>query len=794
MTPAPAVAGVINNARAGLNSTVLGVGDSTLFGDSLASGYTEFGWIGRLIQDIAETINCNAIVYISNYPIDWTNVYQSTPYTLYASTLGSAAPTITLWQAGFPGMGMFNYLANTSTIFIPTSVDLAIIQDGFNDSGAEASYTADYPIFIADLQAQYPGISIVTTDANETFNEGFLDNRFPNDIWEALFVPGQSCGSMSPPVQYNSTYGVWAIDTQQAGWTPSLLNPDQLHPNAAGYTLQANYMFSQLVTPLLSFLPGTETETGGQLSHSQSQSPGTAVEVEMGSPVSPPAGVTPMITPLSTPFKSGDFSAPETETGTTASELQTLPVRPMITPLSTPFKSGDFSAPEIETGQPAGSQAGWVPISPMITPFRTPFMSGDASAVETETGGQASVLQFPLVGPMRTPFKTSFITGDFPGTGIEGESGSRVGQGQNIISFLPVTVGQFAVATRNQFAEVSLGITASTIQTAHQAAIANANMAIMATMDDILYAHWLATAIQPVIGSRTAMIGSQGQLSAAQAAIATATPHLKAAYEANGALLEMLALGAGGKMASTISAPLVIEASRLVVVPKSWYADVALNVSIYQGFPYTLPMVFEQSFDSAGHGQKIDGTLAVTAQGSGAAHRVARVGASQAITATMAVTLLHGFEEVGSAALTVTASGTAAMTRSQYAGSTLTVGVGVTPIEVAMDTHADPHLSVVASGGGVAYWGAYAAAGREVAVVLQAGVAMSALLDAYLQADLDVSTNPSHGQPLDAPAQITASTDAMATFGTSMATNLSVSALMLATLPEDAGFFPFYVR
>ena len=747
MTTAP-LNSLLTKLALGQNVTVLLIGDSTVYGLDDTLQTTLMGWTGRLFSDIAADFNASVVVYPINATTSWT--YNS-PYTLVT---GSSSSTITMWNAGWPGAGIaLYYLPNIGAIMSPPSVDLIIIQDGFNEGGILASYESDYPVLISDVQAQYPGTPVVITNANATPSNGGWTAVW--SAWCTLFAPGSTAGALSPPLQYNSTYGVWIIDTQQAAWTTGDI-ASAPHPNSTGYALQAAYMYTLLAAGSVS---GAETETGGQLSHSQSQSPGTAVEVEMGSPVSPPAGVT-----------------------------------PMITPLSTPFKSGDFSAPEIETGQPAGSQAGWVPISPMITPFRTPFMSGDASAVETETGGQASVLQFPLVGPMRTPFKTSFITGDFPGTGIEGESGSRVGQGQNIISFLPVTVGQFAVATRNQFAEVSLGITASTIQTAHQAAIANANMAIMATMDDILYAHWLATAIQPVIGSRTAMIGSQGQLSAAQAAIATATPHLKAAYEANGALLEMLALGAGGKMASTISAPLVIEASRLVVVPKSWYADVALNVSIYQGFPYTLPMVFEQSFDSAGHGQKIDGTLAVTAQGSGAAHRVARVGASQAITATMAVTLLHGFEEVGSAALTVTASGTAAMTRSQYAGSTLTVGVGVTPIEVAMDTHADPHLSVVASGGGVAYWGAYAAAGREVAVVLQAGVAMSALLDAYLQADLDVSTNPSHGQPLDAPAQITASTDAMATFGTSMATNLSVSALMLATLPEDAGFFPFYVR
>lgn len=275
--PSP-VAAMLAKLVAGTDITIQGVGDSTMWGwaDGLYS--TMYGWLGRFAIGLGKYYNAHvkikALAYPSGFP-------YSALVTLYTA-VGSGRPTITVYNGGYPGALIANYLADLTDWLPVSNPDLVIIQDGFNETST-STFTSNYATLISDIQNTYcPGAPIIVTTGNAT-TATQISGHTPTfaQIWAAEvteFISGASL-PLSPSLQAStSTNNLWVLDTQQAFPTdPTVLatylygsdtglipSGSRLHPIAPGYDLQANWMLGVLApaaVPALTIDPSTATGT-----------------------------------------------------------------------------------------------------------------------------------------------------------------------------------------------------------------------------------------------------------------------------------------------------------------------------------------------------------------------------------------------------------------------------------------------------------------------------------------------------------------------------------------------------
>ena len=232
---------VLNKLNAGQTVSLLTLGDSTVagFGDETFSG----GWPTVLAKALG-----------SYYNVSVKNAFG----TFISAGTGTGAP-INSYNAGIGLATLANQLGwwpGNATKYGATA-DVIIIGQGFNDlllGGLNpTTFTASYRDFIARIQADCPGVPIIITDENmstgniQTLFAGGFNGLFTSFIGTtAPLSPALIASSVTP--------GVWCLDTWQAygnTYQPSLM-ADGLHPNAAGYTVQANWMLKQLAPDVVS--------------------------------------------------------------------------------------------------------------------------------------------------------------------------------------------------------------------------------------------------------------------------------------------------------------------------------------------------------------------------------------------------------------------------------------------------------------------------------------------------------------------------------------------------------------
>ena len=253
--------------RAGQDATIQVLGDSTAYGslDGTTSWTTVgYGWGGRLTELLAQSYDVNAVLYLTNAPplgYGVPTAYYS-PVTIHTSSQGSSAPTLTVWDGAWPGSLLGNDISYANVLLQYPTPDVVIIQDGFNETSL-ATFASNYPTFIGIVQSSCNNAPIIVTTANLTpgvTGESGNSVTFAQ-IWQTLldvFLPASSL-PLSPPLQSSTTTtGVWVLDTQQANLTTADIfegGADDIHPNATGYQMQAQWMFGTLI-------PNTSTSSG----------------------------------------------------------------------------------------------------------------------------------------------------------------------------------------------------------------------------------------------------------------------------------------------------------------------------------------------------------------------------------------------------------------------------------------------------------------------------------------------------------------------------------------------------
>lgn len=239
------LARVINNLTLGQSSTIQVIGDSTALGYQDAYQSSLFGWPGRMALALGIYYDVNVVVS----PFDQFGLGYDPAVTVHTSSRGAQAPTLTVMLGAANGARLVNYRGNT-TLLPPSNPDVVIINDGFNEQDT-ASITSGYLSTIAFVQTQCPGSPIIVTTENATTatSEGGSLPAF-STLFAAMvdtFIPGATL-PLSPPLQYSTAVaGVWVLDTKQAGQTAATLSADGLHPVAAGYAEQAQFMLKWLV-------------------------------------------------------------------------------------------------------------------------------------------------------------------------------------------------------------------------------------------------------------------------------------------------------------------------------------------------------------------------------------------------------------------------------------------------------------------------------------------------------------------------------------------------------------------
>ena len=255
-----------------IDALLLIVGDSTAWG-AWDTGYVEwtpgplYGWAGRVATKIGWYYNANVEVLLWNYP---ANSGYLAPVTLWSA--GPDRPTLTMYQGGWPGATLADYLIYSNDIMPPTiSPDAIIVHNGYNepslaniDAYLPGLITGYYSVF-SGLQATYPNTPILfTTQTYATATQEPGHSITFAQIWQEtinILLPGETL-PLSPVVQDSTTYaGCWVIDTQQAPLIAEDINNDYnttpatgIHPLGSGHAKLAafilQYLASQTLTPV----------------------------------------------------------------------------------------------------------------------------------------------------------------------------------------------------------------------------------------------------------------------------------------------------------------------------------------------------------------------------------------------------------------------------------------------------------------------------------------------------------------------------------------------------------------
>ena len=239
----------IYKVLSGQSITIFCTGDSTVWGatDGGSTLVSNGGWPKRLGILLGQHLNATVKYRVYNAS-NFTYGADSTVHT------GSGAAEILIINGGVSSQyiqTLTTYI-NVRNLITPAAAnaDCVFIGTGINDSffGATPStYVPNYLGFIDLIKSRCTSAKIcVTTQC--VLSPSAMSGSYSqyDEIYNALLseLVGQTLPT-DPPMLYSEEYDVWTLDTQQAfdNIYQSSLMTDHVHPNAAGYTAQANWMF-----------------------------------------------------------------------------------------------------------------------------------------------------------------------------------------------------------------------------------------------------------------------------------------------------------------------------------------------------------------------------------------------------------------------------------------------------------------------------------------------------------------------------------------------------------------------
>lgn len=244
---------LIAKLKAGQNACWLGIGDSTYagVGDTTYSG----GWPTRFGKLIGQYVGC---VVRRQFSITGSDIIYNPPT--------STGATLLLTSVGGPGTTFANDLsyinggAFTSPNLASTAPDAVAIWGGINDlsfGGITSSTIGPSVKTIVDRIRSDFGSNPKIIIGNQSPTLGLAYNSGYAGLFN--YFSSQSTLPLNPAlVSGTSAYpNLWCLDSHQAfgvlGTSDTLgfakWMSDGLHPNLAGYTIMAQWMFDLLVNP-----------------------------------------------------------------------------------------------------------------------------------------------------------------------------------------------------------------------------------------------------------------------------------------------------------------------------------------------------------------------------------------------------------------------------------------------------------------------------------------------------------------------------------------------------------------
>jgi lysophospholipase L1-like esterase len=250
--PAIPFANVLAKLAAGESVVIQCIGDSTVAGYGDGGNTNGLGWPGRFAIALGEAFNASVqekvyggILGATGYGATWASRYT-----------GTSGAVISVYNGGVDGISLVQqqtyYLPGDPGSVIAATPDVIFIGTAYNDlSGGEApsSFLSAYQTYLTSLQAVCPNIPIIVGTENPFQGNDATIVTGINAVTEWLV--GQSL-PLSPALQVGGIPFVWVLDTRQAYgniWQTALYYNAQ-HPNAAGYTAQANWMLNELAPNL----------------------------------------------------------------------------------------------------------------------------------------------------------------------------------------------------------------------------------------------------------------------------------------------------------------------------------------------------------------------------------------------------------------------------------------------------------------------------------------------------------------------------------------------------------------
>jgi lysophospholipase L1-like esterase len=284
--PATPLGNVLAKLAAHQSVVLQFIGDSTVAGYGDGGNTNGPGWATRMAIGLGQLYNATVQLKVyggipgaTGYGGSWTTEYT-----------GTSGAVISVYNGGVDGTTLTDqqsyYLPGDPNTVIGATPDCIFIGDAYNDlSGSEApaTFLSAYQQFITSLQAVCPNIPIVVGTENPFSGNDSTIVAGLDAVTTWLVAQNLP---LSPALQSTVVPLVWVLDTRQAYgniWQTALYYNAQ-HPNAAGYTQQAQWMLGELAG--LAYPPGAAVAaTGGTSSEDQRVKPsGATVAATGGAP------------------------------------------------------------------------------------------------------------------------------------------------------------------------------------------------------------------------------------------------------------------------------------------------------------------------------------------------------------------------------------------------------------------------------------------------------------------------------------------------------------------------------